>query len=129
MPAEAPIRDIDGFYWINRRAFRIVATIKFLLSAKGEFVMADINSASNAAPTFEERLSFGTSASLGLPDLIGGASGVMGFAAPAPVVDGFLIKPEFDGTAPIKSYTTPTRANGSRCCRQIPPMSATPSSW
>ncbi len=67
--------------------------------------MADVNSSSNAAPTFEERLSFGTSASLGLPDLIGGASGVMGFAAPAPVVDGFLIKPEFGGTAPIKSYT------------------------
>ncbi|RDJ19945.1 hypothetical protein DWF00_20845, partial [Bosea caraganae] len=62
-------------------------------------------STNNAAPTFEEQLTFGTSASLGLPDLAGGPSGVMGFAAPAPVVDGFLIKPGFTGTAPLKSYT------------------------
>jgi hypothetical protein len=60
---------------------------------------------STVLPTFEEQLSFGTSASLGLPDLIGGASGVMGFSAPAPVVDGFLVKPGFAGTAPLKSYS------------------------
>ena len=92
---------IDGFYWINGRSFRIVVPI--LVLRIGNFTMADANS--KILPTFEQQLSFATSASLGLPDLIGGVSGVMGFAAAAPVVDGFLVRPGFTGTAPLKSYT------------------------
>ncbi|KPF71380.1 hypothetical protein IP69_06755 [Bosea sp. AAP35] len=57
------------------------------------------------APDLSDKIAFGTTEQLGLPALPGGAGSAMFFPATAPTTEGFLIRPEFGSTAPIKSYS------------------------
>ncbi|MFC5423516.1 metallophosphoesterase [Bosea eneae] len=56
-------------------------------------------------PDLSEKIAFGTTDALGLPALPGGAGSAMYFPATAPTTEGFLVRPDFGATAPIKSYT------------------------
>ncbi|MDX3810393.1 MAG: hypothetical protein QHC89_28900, partial [Bosea sp. (in: a-proteobacteria)] len=57
------------------------------------------------APDLSDKIAFGTTEQLGLPTLPGGPGSAMSFPATAPTTEGFLLRPDFGSTAPIKSYT------------------------